>query len=173
MKSQSCNLKKIKKILFYDFVVQKCKSCEYIRMFSDDFELLKYQVLYSKNVGNIKKHEDLNLYSELEKKYIEDFLKCFLTKKKIIENNNEVCDICKDQLKKINVNGFVYYECNYCNSIYFLQKDFEDFVNNIIKQIYKKNNIFRIYFTLSNYYKNMKIKIKEIFHRKVKNNVIK
>ena len=44
MKCQSCNLKKIKKILFYDFVVQKCKSCEYIRMFSDDFELLKYQV---------------------------------------------------------------------------------------------------------------------------------
>ena len=119
MKCQSCNLKKIKKILFYDFVVQKCKSCEYIRMFSDDFELLKYQVLYSKNVGNIKKHEDLNLYSELEKKYIEDFLKCFLTKKKIIENNNEVCDICTDKLKKINVNGFVYYECNYCNSIYF------------------------------------------------------
>ena len=140
MKCQSCNLKKIKKILFYDFVVQKCKSCEYIRMFSDDFELLKYQVLYSKNVGNIKKHEDLNLYSELEKKYIEDFLKCFLTKKKIIENNNEVCDICKDKLKKINVNGFVYYECNYCNSIYFLQKDFEDFVNNIIKQIYKKKS---------------------------------
>lgn len=173
MKCENCNLKKIRKIFFYDFIIQKCPSCEYVRLFIDDFELLKYQALYLKNIGNIKKHEELLLYSELNKKYIEDFLKLFSSNVKRVDSDNKVCDVCKEKLKKVIVNKFTYYECNYCTSIYFLQNDFENFINEGIKQIYRKNYMFKIIFIIKNYYKNIKIRIKEIFHRKVKNNVKK
>lgn len=173
-KCKTCNLKKIDKILFYDLTVQKCKTCKFIRIFLDDFDIIIYKTLLKRNIGNIKKYNDIFECNKYEKKIIEDFLQSF---KKINDEQifiENVCDVCKERLKKKKIfNAFEYFYCDYCKSIYFLIDDYENFINFLNKYIERKNLFFKKYIITCNKIKLKYLKLKEIFHRRMKNNVKK
>lgn len=173
MKCKKCDLKNIKKIVFYDLLVQKCNTCKYIRIFYDDFNDLKQAVLLDRNIGNIKRYENDYLPNELEKRYINDFFKMFNIKSSNIKIVENICDVCGDNLREVTKDDFKFYKCTYCESIYFLQDDFEKFIKKNINKIYKKNYFFKIWFKIRSYIKNKELKLKEIFHKRMKNNVKK
>jgi hypothetical protein len=169
-----CNLKKIDRIVFYSLTVQKCKACKYVRLFLEDFDLIVYETLLQKNIGNIKKYNDVFECNQYEKRLIDDFLEIFKHKIELDNKLEEICDVCHEQLKQFSLlNKFNFYYCDYCKSIYFKQDDYENFINFIIKYIERKNLRFKIYFTIKSKIRFRLLKIKEIFHRKVKNNVKK
>lgn len=169
-----CNLKKITNIQLYYLTVQKCKDCGYIRTFFDDFDIIIYKILLKKNIGNIAKYNNIYDCNKYEKKLIDDFLNVFKDIKDINLKVNKLCDVCNEKLnKKTLMNKFEYFYCEYCKSIYFLHDDLENFINYLIKYIERKNFMFKVYFNISSKIKFKLFKIKEIFHRKVKNNVKK
>lgn len=170
-----CDIKKIKTIIFHEFEFQKCYKCEFIRIFQSDFENFIKLIMHKYNVGNIKKYDSDFNCNEYEYKLIKDFENVF--KKIEIETNvsKNKCDFCGENLHFTSFyNNLNYFYCKECKSIYFLQKDFNIFLNFLVKDLEKRNYFLKVKVILKNKIRKHILKFKEIFlYRRKKNNVKK
>jgi hypothetical protein len=176
-KCNHCEIKQLKTILFHEFEFQKCYQCDYIRIFEKDFENFIHKILNEYNIGNIKRYDSFFNCNDYEQKMINDFYNVFNELKTFDRNSvsEKACDICLEPLyhfyfyKKFHV-----YICADCSSIYFLQKEFNEFIELIISEIKRKNHLLFLKVKFKNKIRKFYFKIKEIFlYRRRKNNVKK
>jgi hypothetical protein len=176
-KCNLCKIKDLKTILFHEFEFQKCYECGYIRIFQKDFENFINRILNEYNIGNIKKYDSFFNCNDYEQKIINDFFNVFESIKTIKFENpcQKTCDFCLDSLYEFYFyKKFHVYFCKGCGSIYFLQNEFNEFIQFLIKDIRKNNYSLFLKVKFKNKFRKFYFKIKEIFlYRRRKNNVKK
>lgn len=170
----NCEIKNLKTIIFHEFEFQKCYKCSYVRIFKKDFENFILLILNEYNIGNIKKYDSDFDCNEFEYKMIKDFENVF-NNFQLIEETRHVCDICLENLQhNMFYNKFNFYYCNNCKSLYFLQNEFNEFLNFLTNDLHKNNYFLYLKVILKNNIRKIYFKIKEIFlYRRKKNNVKK
>jgi len=156
-KCEVCPYECISDILLYDYIVQKCSRCEFIRISASQYSELLYKVMHSLNVGQIKSYTTLGEVSKKSAREMEKFIKVAeLSSFKPSTLGVGVCNVCRSSMCEVTNSYFSHFKMYYClgcNSVYFKKEDFlefTEFLSGVVKP-----------FSLIDF-------IKEIFHWKVK-----
>ena len=133
------------KIICFKYVLLKCKDCETITLSLSEYIALVQKILDC-NIKALK----ISLNAE-DKKYINLInrakLNYYFRSMSIFDLNNIKsesleefckCNICKSSKKFYNIHTktkFNYYFCKNCMKVYLNKKEFENYVNSIIKKM--------------------------------------
>lgn len=127
-----CEYDDISDISLYEYSVQKCGKCEYIRVSVEQYSELLYKVMYSLNVGKIKSYINASEFTKESIKEMNRFIKVAeLNSFKLNKLKVGKCNVCMSDLSELKnkyYKFFKIYYCIDCNSIYFNKMEFLDFV---------------------------------------------
>lgn len=137
MKCNACKYEDIEKIQLYDYVVEKCKTCNYIRVTAEQYLELVYNAFYTMNVGNIKSFSSLPSLDKRAQNAIKKFNKYSnLSAFKTVDSFTCKCNVCMNDLVEfynIFFKKFHFFFCPFCNSIYFKKEKFIEFMEHLKK----------------------------------------